>query len=203
VLLAVGTSLLAFGALLALIAVLLPRPDEDRLGVVESERCRRNIEVTVVSSAIVALVGTTLAVSASWPWSVLALAAAVLVYYVALVTATYRSNKWLLKEVQIARDVDKRPDGKPGRIWLSTAVYLKLAPEEWLDAEVAFYGNPNDQGALNLADGAQRIAEEKARLSWALRYPMGQGQTPFDILRGHLILRRMTREARDRTRTAD
>jgi hypothetical protein len=203
VLVALGTSLIAFGALLALIAVLLPRPDDERLGRVESARCRRNIEVTAVSSAVVALVGAALAVSASWPWSFLAIAVAALGYYAALVIATYRSNRWLLWEVRTAREIDKRPDGTPGRIWAATAASLGYAPPDLVDSGLAFYGDLDGEEWLELAEGAQRIAGKKSRFSRALAYPMGHGHPPFEILLRHYYLGRARRAVRrDRARAA-
>ncbi len=84
---------------------------------------------------------------------------------------------------------------------IATAVWLKIAPEEWLHAGGAFYGDPEDPSFLTFADGAEKLATEQARLSWALRYPMGGGQTPLDIVRGRLVLRQMKRDARERART--
>ena len=192
-----GTSLVAFGALLGLLAVVLPRPNDEVAGLVESDRRRRNLDVTTVVGALSLFAGAALLISAAWPWSVVALAAAILIFYGALVIVTWRDNRWLIKEIRIARDVDRRADGSPGRVWIRTGVWLKIAPEDWLNAPGgAFYGDPEDPGAYTYADGAEKLAEERARLSTALRRPMGGGQTPLDLLRARIIHRRMIHEAR-------
>lgn len=194
-----GTSLVVFGALLGLLTVLLPRPNDEVAGLVESERRQRNLDVTTVGGALSAFAGAALLFTTTWPWSVIVLASAAAVYYGALVSVTWRSNRRLIKEVQIARNVDRRPDGSPGRVWIATGVWLGIAPQEWLDApSVAFYGDPNDPGAYTYADGAEALAKEKARLRTALRRPMGGGRTPLDLLRARLTHRRMAREARER-----
>jgi hypothetical protein len=201
VLVGLGTSLVVFGALLGLMAVVLPRPDDEREGLVESDRRRRNLDVTSVIGAVFVFAGTALLISAAWPWSLIALGVAALIYYGSLVIATWRDNRWLIKEIRIARDVDRRPDGSPGRVWMKTAVWLKIAPEESIDIPgVAFYGDPEDPNSYTYAEGAEKLAQEKARLSTALRRPMGGGQTPLDLLRARIIHRRMMREARKHAR---
>jgi hypothetical protein len=47
---------------------------------------------------------------------------------------------------------------------------------------VCEYGAPGEIEALRVADGAQRRAEERSTLVWALQHPFAAGNTPQSLI---------------------
>lgn len=190
-LIGIGSTLAAFGAFLALVVALAPPPRSEEAERAEYHRRQRIAALTITFAAVVGFVGAALLITSAWPWSVVAIGGAALLYMATMVVATHTNERQMLRLIRAARDIDKDPDGRPGRIWTWTAVLMKVAPDDLLDDPDVppFYGGPKgDPGAINLANGVQRAAEERALLSWALSHPFGAGMSPRSMLR-FLILR--------------
>jgi hypothetical protein len=182
VLIGIGSALAAFGAFLALTVALRSPPDEATVGPVEHDRRMRVATLTTILAAAIGFTGAALLITSAWPWSLVAISGVGVLYLTCMVVSTLRTERFVARWVRFERDTDRRSTGQPGRILASTAAAMNLAPTEALDA-TGWYGAPGDQGALRVANHVQRVAEERARLSWVLRHPFGGGRTPRELLR--------------------
>ncbi len=103
----------------------------------------------------------------------MAVAVSSLLFLTVVIASTYRDNRLVVRQIQAERDFDKSEDGRPGRILLSTAAVMNVAPWDAADAGPVFFGEPGDPEALRIAEGVQRRAEKQARLSWVVLHPYG------------------------------
>jgi MFS family permease len=188
VLVGIGTALVAVGAFLALTVALAPPPDEDVVGRYEHSRRLRIATLTTIFAGVTGFIGAGLLISSAWPWSLVAIGVATTVYLGMLVVSTYRDHRFLAKWIRFERESDRDEQGRPGRILLSTAALMNVAPWDDIDAGPVFYGAPGDPGPIRVAEFVQRGAEKQARLWWAVRHPFGAGLSPRQIVR-FLILR--------------
>lgn len=201
-LIGIGTTLVALGAFLALVVALAPIPDANEIGRPEHYRRKRIATLTTVFAGVLGLAGAGLLITSAWPWSLIAVVAATLLYYLLMVAATYRDNRDTLRWIRVARDIDQDDDGQPGRIWLWTAAWMSVAPLDVLEADdaPAWYGAPGDPGAIRVADHVQRIAVERARLVWAVQHPFDGGSTPRSVFRTLIFRLRYRLEVRQMRR---
>lgn len=184
-----GTALVAFAAFIALTVALEPVPGEDEIGSREYDRRQRIAATKTVFAAVTALVGGVLLITAAWPWSLVGIAVAAGLFYVTMVVSTYKTNRRVARWVQFERDSDPEREGGPGRILVSTAAAMNLAP--WDDADLGplWFGAPGDPGSLRIAEHVQRVTEDEARLSWVIKHPYGTGWWSRRMLRTWLVIR--------------
>jgi MFS family permease len=195
VLIGIGSALAAFGAFLALTVALAPPPDEERVGRSEHYRRLRIATVTTIFAGAIGFTGAALVITTAWPWSLVAIGGATVLYLVCVIISTLRTQRFLVRWIKFERDTDRTTAAGPGRILASTAALMNLAPWEAYEA-TGWYGAADDPASLRVADHVQRVAEERARLSWVLRHPFGGGRTPRDLIRTWILLLRYRLEMR-------
>jgi len=66
---------------------------------------------------------------------------------------------------------------------------MNVAPWDAIDTGPVWFGEPGEQGALRVAEGVQRGADEKARLAWVLWHPYGVDWWSLRAIRVWLIIR--------------
>ncbi len=167
----VGSALVAVAAFLALTLALAPVPDEQAVGPSEHFRRQRIATVKGTFAAVSGFAGAALLITSAWPWSVVGLGGAAVLLYAALVVSTYRSNRFVVKQIRLERWTDRDEDNRPGRILASTAAWMSVAPWDAYDAGPVFFGAAGDPGSIRIAEGVERMAEARARLRWAVRHP--------------------------------
>jgi hypothetical protein len=165
-------------------------PEKDRVGTREHYRSERIATTKTAFAALIGFVGAALLLASAWPWSLIGIAVATALFYVTMVMSTYNDRRFVAKWIRFEREQDPESGGRPGRILASTAAVMNVAPWDYEDAPAtAWYGTPGDPGDLRIAEGVQRIAEERARLLWAVRHPYGVDWWSRRSIRVWLILR--------------
>jgi hypothetical protein len=159
------------------------------IGSREHDRRQRITTTKGTFAAVTGFVGSALLITSGWPWSVVAVGLAAALLYLTLVISTHINGRRLARWIRFERESDPDRAGKPGRILLSTAAVMNFAPWDDEDAGPVWYGAPGDPGALRVADHVQRVADEEARLLWAMRHPYGVGWWSPRMFRVWLVIR--------------
>jgi hypothetical protein len=185
----IGSALVAFGAFLALAVAIAPTPGADVVGQTEHERRLRNATLATGFAAATGFAGAVLLLTAAWPWAFLTVVGVGLLYLAVLAWGTHRDWTSWARWVRLEREADHDSDGNLGRVTLGTAAAFKVAPDtpEYQALAGAFFGPAGDEGYVRIAEHVQKTAEERARVTWAIRHPFGAGLTPREIWRFTLL----------------
>jgi hypothetical protein len=189
VLVGAGTALVALAAFIALTVALEPVPEEDVIGSREHDRRQRIRTTKSVFAAVIGFAGAALLITSAWPWSAVAVGGTAALYYATIVISTFNANRGVARWIRFERESDPDREGRPGRILLSTAAVMNLAPWEDADAGPVWFGAPGNPGGLRVAEHVQQVAEERARLWWVMRHPYGTEWWSRRLIRTWLIIR--------------
>jgi hypothetical protein len=172
---AFGSGLIAAGALLALGTVLFPPADKTQVGSAEGYRQERNANIATACAAVAGFVGAVLVlVGTEWMYAFLGAAALAAAYYVFLATVTYFRQRRILSTVLLEREIDHDEAGAPGRITVATAADLGIGSGGDGGLRSHFLGAAQDPQSRQDAALYEALARNRARLTWALRYPYGR-----------------------------